>query len=348
MKNPNSPSDRVLVTGGAGYIGSHTVQKLLDAGFSPVVFDNLSTGFREAVPAGVPFVQGDILDFQKLETTLREFKVDLVIHFAAKLVVPESVENPLLYYENNTQGVVSMLKAMRAAQVNKIVFSSTAAVYGNHPVGLETSVSDAPGLNRVKLSEVLIPQPESPYGWSKFMSERIILDAEPAYRTKAVILRYFNVAGASLSGINGQRTRNATHLIKVAAEVACGKRPLIKVFGTDYPTPDGTGVRDYIHVEDLADAHVLAAQKLLAHPQMPSEVLNCGYGQGYSVLEVLTAMEKVSGKPITRELSARRAGDPALVVAESQKIKQSLGWVPQHDDLELICKTALDWEKTLS
>lgn len=321
----------ILITGGAGYIGSHTVQKVLDAGYTPVVFDNLSTGFSEAVPAGVTLIKGDVRDQSHLESVLREEKISAVIHFAAKLIVPESIEKPLDYYENNTQGVISLAKACVAVGVKHIVFSSTAAVYGDS----ETS-------NLV--TEKTATAPLNPYGTSKLMSEQILRDCEKPFGLTSVSLRYFNVAGAALNGKNGQRTKDATHLIKVASEAACGKRPSVGVFGTDYPTPDGTGVRDYIHVEDLADLHVLALKYLFSGGK--SDVFNCGYGQGASVKQVLKTVQQVSKVDFKIEEKPRRAGDAAMLVADPTKIKKTFGWQPKHNDLELICKSAFEWERS--
>ncbi|MFP5519889.1 MAG: UDP-glucose 4-epimerase GalE [Bdellovibrionia bacterium] len=321
----------ILITGGAGYIGSHTVQKVLDAGYNPVVFDNLSTGFSEAVPAGVKLIKGDVRDQSHLEAVLREEKISAVIHFAAKLIVPESIEKPLDYYENNTQGVVSLAKACVAIGVKHVVFSSTAAVYGDS----ETS-------NLV--TEKTATAPLNPYGMSKLMSEQILRDCEIPFGLTSVSLRYFNVAGAALNGKNGQRTKDATHLIKVASEAACGKRPSVGVFGTDYPTPDGTGVRDYIHVEDLADLHVLALEYLFKGGK--SDIFNCGYGQGASVKQVLKTVQQVSKVDFKIEEKPRRAGDAAMLVADPTKIKKTFGWQPKHNDLELICRSAFEWERS--
>lgn len=324
---------KVLVTGGAGYIGSHTAQALLEAGHKVVVFDNLSTGFKEAIPAGCEFVTGDVRNTEALTRVLTDFQIEAVVHFAAKLIVPESVEKPLEYYENNTVGVMSLAHACINAKVDKVVFSSTAAVYGNATTeGLITEKSPTAPLN--------------PYGSSKLMSEQILRDCEAPFGLRSVSLRYFNVAGARVAGGNGQRTKDATHLIKVGSEAACGKRAQVGIFGTDYPTTDGTGVRDYIHVEDLADLHVLALKYL--QEGGAAEVFNCGYGHGFSVKEVLSTLKKVSGVDFKIVESPRRAGDAANLVANSQKARSVFGWSPRYDNLELICKTAYEWEKSRS
>lgn len=324
---------RVLVTGGAGYIGSHTVQKLLKRGHEVTVYDNLTTGFRRSVPREANFVMGDVRDPIMLGRVLKDKKIEAVIHFAAKLIVPESILQPIDYFENNTQGVVSLVKACIAQGVKSIVFSSTAAVYGN-------SVGD--GL----VTENSPTEPINPYGSSKLMSEKILGDCELAYGIRSVILRYFNVAGAALDGSNGQCTKEATHLVKVAAETAVGKRTQMSIFGTDYPTPDRTCVRDYIHVEDLADLHVLALSYL--EKGNGGTIFNCGYGHGFSVREVLETMKTVSEKEFTVEEKPRREGDPASIVADSTKVRKAFDWTPKYDDLALICRTALDWERKLA
>ncbi|MBV2167561.1 MAG: UDP-glucose 4-epimerase GalE [Bdellovibrio sp.] len=321
---------QVLVTGGAGYIGSHTVQKLLDAGYGVVVYDNITTGFREAIPTGAELVMGDVRDKLMLSRVMKDKKISAVVHFAAKLIVPESVEKPLDYYENNTAGVLTLAQACIENGVKKVVFSSTAAVYGDASVsGLITEQSPTGPLN--------------PYGQSKLMSENVLRDCEAPHGLKSVCLRYFNVAGASVSGNNGQRTKNATHLIKVASEAACGKRESVGIFGTDYSTPDGTGVRDYIHVEDLADLHVLALKYLSDGGS--SQIFNCGYGRGFSVRDVIDTVRKVSGVNFKVIEQPRRAGDAAQLVADSSKIRKAFAWTPKYDNLELICRTAYEWEK---
>lgn len=321
----------VLLTGGAGYIGSVTAQKFLDAGHEVVIVDNLSTGFRDAIPNGCRFVHGNVLDTYFLETMMKTHKVDAVVHFAAKLIVPESVQQPADYYENNVGGMISLMKACRSAGVNKVVFSSTAAVYGNSLAGLQGLINEGDSIS-----------PLNPYGTSKFMSEQILRDSDLAYGIKNICLRYFNVAGADIKNKIGQRTMNATHLIKVAAEAACGKRKGVSVFGTDYATPDGTGVRDYIHVEDLADLHVLSLNYL--SQSGTSDVFNCGYGKGASVLDVINTVEKVSGQKIERKMEPRREGDADRLVADPTKIKKTLGWEPKRADLTTICESAYQWE----
>jgi UDP-glucose 4-epimerase len=320
----------VLVNGGAGYIGSHTVQALLAAGHKVFVYDNLSTGFREALPVGATFVQGDIRDSEKLAETMKTHGIQAVIHFAAKLIVPESLEQPVDYYDNNVNGVISLSRACQKAGVLKVIFSSTAAVYGE---------SQAKGL----ITEDETPGPINPYGASKLMCERILKDCELGFGLKSVCLRYFNVAGAAVDGSNGQRTRNVTHLIQVSAQAALGKRERVDIFGTDFPTVDGSGVRDYIHVQDLADLHVLALKFL--NEGGKTETFNCGYGAGFSVIQVIEAMRKVSGVNFTARPVGRRAGDPSSLVADSSRIKKAFEWTPKRNDLELICRTALDWER---
>lgn len=325
----------ILVTGGAGYIGSTTANKFLQAGLKVLVLDNLSTGFRAAVPSGCLFQHGDILDTYFLENLLREHHVEAVIHFAAKLIVPESVRQPTSYYQNNVGGMISLINACRSSGVNKLVFSSTAAVYGNSSPGPDSLIRETDPVG-----------PLNPYGNSKLMSEQILRDADVAFGLKSVCLRYFNVAGADLTSNMGQRTLNATHLIKVAAEAACGKRPQVSIFGTDYLTPDGTGVRDYIHVEDLADLHLEALRYLQKDGQ--SDVFNCGYGQGASVLEVLQTMERVSETKIQRHYGPRREGDADRLVADPTKIKAAFGWIPKRAALETICESAYRWERSLN
>ena len=323
-------SNTILVTGGAGYIGSHVVRLLTDAGEAVVVLDNLSTGFSDAV-LGAELVVGDTGDRELVSRVLREQRVDTVLHFAAHTIVPESVENPLKYYGNNTCSTRNLLERCSAAGVKHFIFSSTAAVYGI-PEGPECT-EDSP------LS------PINPYGTSKLMSEMMLRDLGEATDMRHVILRYFNVAGSDPEGRIGQSTEQATLLIKVAAEVAVGKREQLHVFGTDYPTPDGTGVRDYIHVDDLADAHIRALDYLRQGGD--SATLNCGYGHGYSVREVIDAVNRVNATPIKVKEEARRAGDPPALIARADKIRKLLDWKPRYDDLDFIVKTSLDWERKL-
>jgi UDP-glucose 4-epimerase len=320
----------VLVTGGAGYIGSHVVKQLGEMGERIVVLDNLSTGFREAVLYG-DLVEGDTGDTELVGRILRENDVDAILHFAAHTIVPESVANPLKYYGNNTCKTRNLLQCAAAAGVKHFIFSSTAATYGI-PEDLVCKESSPTA-------------PINPYGTSKLMSETMLRDLSAASDLKHVILRYFNVAGSDPEGRIGQSTRAATLLIKVAAEVAVGKREKLFVFGTDYPTADGTGVRDYIHVSDLADAHIRALEYLRDGGE--STTLNCGYGHGYSVREVIDTVNKVNGRPIAVEEHPRRAGDPPQLVAAVDKIHQVLPWTPRYDDLEFIVKTSLEWEKKL-
>jgi UDP-glucose 4-epimerase len=322
----------VLVTGGAGYIGSHMVHALLDAGEDVVVLDNLSTGFWWAVAPKAKLVEGDIGDETLLSRIFAEDAIDAVIHFAGSIVVPESVADPLAYYLNNTVKTRALIAAAVKAEVPRFIFSSTAAVYGN------------PVSNPV--FEDAAPAPISPYGSSKLMSEWMLRDSHAAYGIQYAALRYFNVAGADPKGRSGQSTPRATHLIKVACQVALGQRPHLDVFGTDYDTPDGTCVRDYIHVSDLAQAHLDA----LGHLRRGGEsgIFNCGYGHGYSVLDVIRAVEQVAGHRLAVRPTGRRAGDPAQIVAGAQRVRETLGWVPKHDDLEEIVAGALAWERQLS
>lgn len=321
----------VLVTGGAGYIGSHMVHALLDAGEQVVVLDDLSTGFRWAVAPQAAFVLGDVSDEALVKAVVAEHKIDAVIHFAARIVVPDSVADPLGYYLANTVKTRALLEALVAAGVPQMIFSSTAAVYGM--VGSEPVDEAAP------LS------PVSPYGRSKLMSEWMLADTAFAFPLRYVALRYFNVAGADPQGRTGQSTAGATHLLKVACETALGKRPGMDVYGTDYPTPDGTCLRDYIHVSDLVAAHLDALRHLRAGGE--SGVFNCGYGRGYSVLELLEAVKRVSGVDFPVRFADRRPGDPMAVVAKADRIRATLGWTPKLDDLDTIVRTALDWERGL-
>jgi UDP-glucose 4-epimerase len=322
----------VLVTGGAGYIGSHAVLALEDAGWPVVVFDNLVTGFRWAVDERARFVEGDIGDAQLLARTIEGFGIGAIMHFAGSVVVPESVSNPLKYYGNNTANSRTLIDAAVAGGVKHFIFSSTAATYG------------IPEASPVREDTPTIPI--NPYGMSKLMTEIMLKDTAAAHPINYCALRYFNVAGADPEGRAGQATEGATHLIKVATEAALGKRSHVSVFGTDFATPDGTGVRDYIHVTDLAAAHVLALDALIAEPER-SLTLNCGYGRGFSVLEVLDAVEKVSGLPIERRLEGRRAGDPDALIAGNEAILEAFGWQPRYGQLDTIVAHALAWERGL-
>ncbi len=320
----------ILVTGGAGYIGSHTLRQLGEAGESVVTLDNLTTGFADAVLYG-PLVEGNVGDKELVSRVLQEHEVDTVLHFAAHTIVPESVANPLKYYGNNTCNTRNLLECCREAGVRNFIFSSTAAVYGIPPAGI--AWEDSP------------TQPINPYGTSKLMSEWMIRDLCQADDMNHVILRYFNVAGCDPECRIGQSTANATLLTKVACETAVGKRESISIFGTDYPTPDGTGIRDYIHVEDLASAHVKALDYLRAGGE--STTLNCGYGHGYSVREVLEAVARVHGQPLNVIEAERRAGDPPSLVAGVDHIGKTLNWAPRYNDLDIIVRTSLEWEKKL-
>ncbi len=321
----------ILVTGGAGYIGSHVVKQLGGLGDRLVVLDNLSTGFADAVLYG-DFIEGDSGDTDQVTRLLRDYDVGAVLHFAAHTIVPESVANPLKYYGNNTCKTRNLLQCCANAGVKHFIFSSTAAVYGI-PAGPHAT-EDSPNA------------PINPYGTSKWMSEMMLRDVSQSSDLKHVILRYFNVAGSDPEGSIGQSTRNATLLIKVAAEVASGKREKLLIFGTDYPTPDGTGVRDYIHVSDLADAHVQALRYL--RNGGASVTLNCGYGHGYSVRQVVDQVNRVNGRPIAVEEHPRRPGDPPELVAAVDKIHRMLDWRPQYDDLAFIVRTSLEWERKLA
>lgn len=322
----------VLVTGGAGYIGSHAVLALQDAGYPVAVIDNLVTGFRFAVPDGVPFYEGDIEDTDLVAHIFAEQGTRAVMHFAGSVVVPESVSNPLKYYHNNTAKSRALIAAVVEAGVPHFIFSSTAATYGTPEVSPVTE--DTP------------QRPINPYGMSKLMTEAMLADVAAAHPLNYCALRYFNVAGADPHGRTGQSTAGATHLIKVAVEAALGKRASVGVFGTDFDTPDGTGVRDYIHVSDLAAAHVLALEALIASPS-DSLTMNCGYGRGFSVLEVLDAVDRVTNRRIVREMQGRRPGDPASLISDNRRIRARLPWVPQYADLDTIVTHALAWERKL-
>ncbi|MCC5795270.1 MAG: UDP-glucose 4-epimerase GalE [Chromatiales bacterium] len=326
----NNKRSAVLVTGGAGYIGSHVVRQLGEAGEKVIVLDNLSTGFRSAVLAG-ELVVGDTGDRKLVAALLAEHRIDTILHFAAHIVVPESVSHPLKYYGNNTCSTRNLLECAVAADVKHFIFSSTAAVYGIPPEG--RAAEDSP------------TAPINPYGSSKLMSEWMLRDTSAAHGMQHVALRYFNVAGADPGTRIGQSTREATLLTKVACETAVGKRPHVSIFGTDYPTPDGTGIRDYIHVEDLARAHLDALSYLRDGGQ--SQVLNCGYGHGYSVREVIAAVERAHGQPLPAREEDRRPGDPPTLVAVADRIRAVIGWQPKYDDLDFIVDSALRWERHL-
>lgn len=320
----------ILVTGGAGYIGSHVVLRLGEAGERIVVLDDLSTGFRSAVTHG-SLIIGDMGDTALVSQIMAEYEVDTVLHFAAHTVVPESVANPLKYYGNNTCASRNLLACAATHGVSHFVFSSSAAVYGIPTDG--RAAEDSPTV------------PINPYGSSKLMTEWMLRDLAAISGLRHVTLRYFNVAGADPGGRIGQSTRQATLLIKVACEAAVGRRQYVSIFGTDYPTPDGTGIRDYIHVEDLAAAHVQALRYL--RNGGPSIVLNCGYGHGYSVREVLAAVERANGRPLVVREEPRRPGDPPVLIAEVSRIRRVLDWIPQYDDLGEIVRSSLEWEKHL-
>jgi UDP-glucose 4-epimerase len=322
----------VLVTGGAGYIGSHAVLALRDGGWPVAVIDDLSNGTRGVVPDDVPFYQGNIADRALVERLVAEQSIGAIMHFAGSIVVPESVEKPLLYYGNNTVATHALISAAVASDVTHILFSSTAAVYG------------AP--ERVPIDEEDSKVPINPYGASKLMTERMLSDSSAAHALNYGALRYFNVSGADPQLRAGQIGRGSTHLIKVAVEAAIGKRDHIDVFGDDYPTPDGTCIRDYIHVSDLADAHVLALQRLVERPE-ENLVLNCGYGKGLSVLEVLDAVDRVADRPVRREMKPRRAGDPPALVASNRRLVETLDWTPRFADIDVIVTHALQWERKL-
>ena len=321
----------ILVTGGAGYIGSHMVYQLVDAGEPVVVLDNLSTGFDWAVAKNVPLIVGETGDQNLVATIIKEHRVEAIIHFAASVVVPDSVADPLGYYKNNTVNSRALFECAVKGGVKHFIFSSTAAVYGNP--------------ERMPVREDDPLNPMSPYGSSKLMSEIMLRDASHAHGLKHVILRYFNVAGADPEGRTGQSTKGATHLIKVAVETALGRRAKMDIFGTDYPTPDGTCVRDYIHVSDLAAAHLDALRYLRGGGT--SITANCGYGRGYSVREVIDTVKRVSGTDFRVDISPRRPGDPAGIVASSDRARAAFGWQPRYDDLSLIVDHALGWERKL-
>lgn len=321
----------VLVTGGAGYIGSHMVWALLDAGEEVVVLDRLSTGFEWAVAPEAKLFVGDVADRYLVHDIIREHGVDAIIHFAGSVVVPESIVDPLYYYDNNTSRSRSLIEAAVETGVKNFIFSSTAAVYG--------TVGSAP------VTEDHSQRPESPYGMSKLMTEIILEDVAAAHDFRYTALRYFNVAGADPRGRSGQSTVGATHLVKVACEAALGLRPSMDVFGTDYDTPDGTCIRDYIHVSDLVVAHLAALKRLRAGEG--SLIANCGYGRGYSVLEVLESVRRVTGRSLDIRFAERRKGDAAAIVANADRARAELQWIPRYDDLDGIVRTAFEWEASL-
>lgn len=321
----------VLITGGAGYIGSHMALALIEQGDEVVILDNLATGVRAQVPSAARFVLGDVGDRDLVLRMLAEHGVDAVLHFAGSTVVPDSVSDPLRYYANNTAASRTLIEACIAGGVKNFIFSSTAAVYG---------ASDEPAIR-----EDAPKEPANPYGRSKLMTEWMLQDASHASDLRHVALRYFNVAGADPQGRTGQSTPNATHLIKRACQAALGAAPYLGVFGVDYPTPDGTGIRDYIHVSDLVAAHALALAHLRAGGS--SDVFNCGYGRGFSVREVLEAVERIGGAPVPFKELPRREGDCPAVVADSSKLKAQLGWTPRYDRLDDIVRTALAWERRI-
>jgi UDP-glucose 4-epimerase len=322
----------ILVTGGGGYIGSHMVHALADAGETVVVVDNLSTGFRSALPQSVPLIVGDVGNQTLMTDVIGTHRVTEIIHFAASIVVPESVGDPLGYYRNNTMNSRALMEVMVKTGVSRFIFSSTAAVYGNPA--------------RVPVTETDELCPMSPYGSSKLMTEIMLRDTAAAHDLRYVILRYFNVAGADPQLRTGQSTLNATHLIKVAVETALGLRPQIDVYGTDYETPDGTCIRDYIHVSDLVAAHSAALAYLRGGGA--SETFNCGYGHGASVFDVIAAVKRVSRRDFAVRLAERRPGDPPAIVADGSRIRASVGWQPQFDDLDTIVQHALAWERNLA
>ena len=323
----------VLVTGGAGYIGSHAVLALIEAGHAPVVIDNLVTGFRWAIADKAAFYEGDISDNALIQKIISDCDIDAIMHFAGSVVVPESVENPLKYYNNNTAKSRSLIESAVTGGVRHMIFSSTAATYG------------IPESSPVR--EDMATVPINPYGTSKLMTEMMLRDVAAAHAFNYCALRYFNVAGADPLCRTGQSTIGATHLLKIAVEAALGKRPSVSIFGTDYATEDGTGVRDYIHVSDLASAHVIALEALVADPDR-SHTLNCGYGHGYSVMQVLDAVDRVTNNKLVREMVGRRAGDPDALISDNSAITARFGWEPRYDDLDQIVQHALAWERKLT
>lgn len=329
----STPKFPVLVTGGCGYIGSHAVLALRDAGWPVVVIDNLSTGFGWAIPDDVPLEEGDVGDAVRVGDVLKKHAIGAIMHFAGSIIVPESVENPLKYYRNNTANSRTLIECAVSAGVKHFIFSSTAATYGIPEV--------------VPVREDSPKLPINPYGMSKLMTEFMLADTAAAHDMNYCALRYFNVAGADPEGRTGQSTAGATHLIKVAVEAALGKRAHVSVFGTDYDTPDGTGVRDYIHVADLATAHVLALQKLVEEPGS-CHIMNAGYSSGFSVQQVLDAVDRVTNLKLDRVIEGRRAGDPDALIADNSRILATIPWQPKYNDLDIIVSHALAWERKLA
>jgi UDP-glucose 4-epimerase len=321
----------ILVTGGAGYIGSHTALELLNNGWTVVIVDNLSTGNRKLIPEQATFYHADIADTDTITDIIKKHNITAIMHFAGSVIVPESVANPLKYYSNNTLNSYKLIDVAVKTDIKYFVFSSTAAVYG---------IPDT-----IAVTETSRTAPINPYGASKLMTEQMLNDVHQAYGLQIGILRYFNVAGADKAGRTGQAMPNATHLIKVTCEVMLDKRPHIEIFGTDYPTSDGTCIRDYIHVSDLANAHSVVLDNLMGGT--PSILVNCGYGYGYSVREVLDTAQKVTGKPFVQIQSPRRAGDPPALISDNRFLTEKLGWKPKHNDLFGIIQSALNWEKNL-
>lgn len=322
----------VLITGGAGYIGSHTVLAFREVGYDVIVLDDLSSGFRSAVPTDIHFVEGDAGDQALVSSIIREHQVCGVIHFAGSIVVPESVREPLKYYRNNTSVSRNLIEACVDCGVRSFIFSSTAAVYG---------IPD-----EATVSETTPTRPINPYGTSKLMTEWVLKDTAAAHDFNYIALRYFNVAGADPQGRSGQSTKDATHILKIACQVALGHRPQMEIYGDDYPTRDGTGIRDYIHVTDLADAHLKAFEYLI--DTKDSLILNCGYGHGTTVREAIAAVKRVSGADFPVSIGPRRVGDPPILIAENAAIREKLSWQPRFDDIDVIVRTAFDWERHLA
>ncbi|GLI54166.1 UDP-glucose 4-epimerase GalE [Thermodesulfovibrio yellowstonii] len=325
-----SSKSKIFVTGGAGYIGSHVVKLLGERGYQVLTYDNLSYGCKDAVLYG-ELVVADLADKEALRRIFKEFKPDAVIHFAASIVVPESVREPIKYYRNNFCNTLNLIETCIEQGVKNFLFSSSAAVYG---------IPD-----KCPVDEDATVNPINPYGRTKAMVEHLLADISQAEDFRYVSLRYFNVAGADSSGRLGQRRPDATHLITLAVKTALGKRPFLEIYGTDYPTKDGTCIRDYIHVDDLAEAHLLALEYLIQNGK--SDIFNCGYGHGYSVIEVVEATKRISGVDFKVIETSRREGDPPELVADSRKIKNTLNWMPKYDDIQYIVKTALEWERKL-